>query len=102
MKIQVEKIIGLHCTEYEQGDRIFAEIRKALDAGEIAEVDMQGVQLATSAFFNAAVGPLYSLYPRPLLQAKMKLLHLSPEMQQVLIRSLDAARKFYADTETVS
>lgn len=77
MKIQVEKIIGPHCTEYEQGDRILAEIRKALDAGEIAEVDMQGVQLATSAFFNAAVGPLYSLYPRNVLQAKMSLLHLS-------------------------
>lgn len=97
MKINVAEIIGTHCTEYEQGDRIFSLMKRGLDAAELVDVDMQGVQLATSGFFNAALGPLYGIYPVDALRAQVKFSHLSKEMRQVIARSLEATKKFYEE-----
>lgn len=97
MKINVAEIIGTHCTEYEQGDRVFSILKTGLDAGDLVDVDMQGVQLATSAFFNAALGPLHGMYTIDVLNTRVKFSHLSKEMRQVIARSLEATKKFYEE-----
>ncbi|HEY5594808.1 MAG TPA: STAS-like domain-containing protein, partial [Nitrospiria bacterium] len=92
--------IGAHCTEYEQGDRIFSSIKETLDAGAFVDVDMQGVQLATSSFFNAALGPLYGAYPVDVLRDRVKFSHLTKEMRHVVSRSLEATKKFYQEQKS--
>lgn len=97
MKIKVVDIIGAHCTEYEQGDRIFSIIKETLDTDDFVDVDMQGVQLAASSFFNAALGPLYGAYPVDVLRDRVKFSHLTKEMRHVVSRSLEATKKFYQE-----
>ena len=100
MKIIIVEIIGAHCTEYDQGDRIFSMIKDGLKSGDSVDVDMQGVQLATSSFFNAALGPLYGIYPVDILKTRVKISHLTKEMRHVISRSLEATKKFYIEQKS--
>lgn len=97
MKIIVKDAIGSFCTEYEQGERLLDLTRQGLEDNGEVDVDFEGVQLATSAFFNASFGVLYGDYPLDVLKAKIKVSHLSKEMRQVMSRSLEAAKKFYEE-----
>ncbi len=100
MIIKVKDLIGDYCTEYPQGDQIFAQIKKALESSDSVDLDMEGVQLATSAFFNAALGPLYGSFPKEFLRSKMKFSHLTKEMNIVINRSLEAAKHFYEEQKS--
>ena len=100
MKIKIVDVIGAHCTEYEQGDRVFSVIKERLNWGYLVDVDMEGVQLATSSFFNAALGPLYGAYPVDVLRDKVQFSHLTKEMRHVISRSLAAIKGFYEEKKS--
>ncbi|MDK8874378.1 STAS-like domain-containing protein [Paracoccus sp. SSJ] len=57
MVIIVKKLIS-SCDTNEQGDVLYAEIRRVLDRGEGATVDFSGILYATSSFVNSALVPL--------------------------------------------
>ena len=89
----------MHCTEYEQGDRVFPIIKESLDAGDSVEIDMEGVQLAISSFFNAILGHLYEIYLVDV-RDRVRFSHLTKEMRYVMSRSQEAVKRFYEEKKS--
>ena len=51
-----------HCLNGEDGEKVYAVIRAALDSGESVNISFEGVNSLPTSFVNAALLQLLSLY----------------------------------------
>lgn len=97
MTLAVKTVIGEYCLTGEQGHTLLQQYQPFFAAGETIVLDFEGVRIFVSAFFNAAVGPLLKDAPRSEITKRLKVKNLSPLGEKAMVRSLDAAERYYND-----
>jgi len=90
--IPVKEVICSQCTSYEKGKALYDMIVPELLAGNII-VDMAGVQLSSSAFYNASIGKLVLDYGLSVISSKISFKNLSPGDNFQLKNSINLAKK---------
>jgi hypothetical protein len=88
---------GPLCVTPQDGEKVFAAIRDALDAGKRVEISFLGVEDLTSGFLNAAIGQLYGVYPADELRERLSVRDASPQDLATLKRSVDRAKEYFRD-----
>ena len=92
MKISVFERVSLAAVDFDDGKALLEEIRPHLNAGEVVELDFEGIQIYASPFFNGSVGILVSeLAPKPLSQC-VKLVNLNQEGETIANLSIENAK----------
>lgn len=86
-RLSVLKLAGPYCATYEQGEQLFLEIADYLRSGELVELDFEGVDLASSSFFNELFGRIFEEFGNELLESHLSYLRLKPRHKFVLDRT---------------
>ncbi len=91
--LKVLDMVGAYCATYKEGGPVFRAIDKAFSRDDSVVLDLKGVLLTSSAFFNESIGQLYRDYDSAFLKDHLKIVNLTPRDSFVLARSLEAAKK---------
>ncbi len=100
MEIHLSQFIGERCITAEQGQKLFAEIRPRLLAGEGIIIDLAGVKTLLSLFLNNAIGPLFKDFDRERLDTLLSFANPSDSQQQTLDLVLKNAEAYHRDPAT--
>ena len=95
MKIEVATIAGPNCITAEDGESVFEKVVAGLATPDVVELDFTGVEVYSSPFFNAAIGPLLRDFSPDQLNQRLILLGLSSDGKAVLRRVIKNAREYY-------
>ncbi len=82
----------------DDGQRVFAKIVTAFEAGRAVELSFANRETIITAFLNAAIGQLYSgQYDESFLKANLNFSDLSPDDRAMVERAIDNARRYFAN-----
>jgi hypothetical protein len=87
--------VGEDCLTIEDGRRLYRRFLPELQAGREVELDFAGVQPVAASFFNASLGFLLRDFEIEELRRLVKVSHLAPEAQKVLLRVLKNCKRYY-------
>jgi len=91
--IHVVDIVGDKCTGYLEGKIIFNVLDEFLSKGIPIEVDMAGITLSSSSFYNAALGELVVKYDVSFLKDKLQFKNFSAKDKFFLSNTISLAKK---------
>jgi len=99
--IKITDIVGDNlCISSEDGEKVYQKIVEALKEGERISLSFEGVQDLTSAFLNAAVGPLYnSDFSEQFISENLKPIKATNEDLYLLKRVVDRAKEFFKNPD---
>lgn len=83
------------CVEAEDGDKVYALIKKALEEEKNVKVSFQNIELLTSAFLNTAIGQLYKDFPEEKIKKHLSIDQLSMQDVALLKRVISTAKLYY-------
>lgn len=92
MIIHVKDAICSQCTSYEKGNALYDMIILGFSADNIT-IDMDGVILSSSAFYNASIAKLVLNFGLSVISSKITFKNLSPGDNYQLINSINLAKK---------
>lgn len=96
MKLVVKEIInGDTAVSTDDGDLVFQKINQAFQENQIVELDFQGIYIMTTAFLNAAIGQLYSLYTSEQLNTMLKLVNVADDDRVLFKKVVERAKEFF-------
>jgi hypothetical protein len=87
--VKVFDITGPYCGTYVEGQKVFNRVAPLLDSGDTVALDFTGVDLASSSFFNAIVGPSKAKFGDRVI-SRLDFVNLKPQYRFVLTRTLKA------------
>lgn len=88
------------CSASEDGEKLHAAIKAALQDGKRVRLSFQGVVDLTSAFLNAGIGQLYGEFDEQTLKASLlPPIDASPDHLFTVKRAVDRAKSFFKNEE---
>ncbi|MFM7426511.1 MAG: STAS-like domain-containing protein [Elainella sp.] len=99
MELNVYQLFGENCMTQQAGQQLYERIHPQLRAGQVVELDFQGVKRFLSVFFNFAIGQLLRDIQPADLERLLSITNLSPVGQQTYERVLENARRYYSNAE---
>lgn len=96
MLIKVKELVGENAMTLADGEVIYSVIHDPLVGGITVDLDFDGVEIFASPFFNAGIARLLSDVQAESLNERLKFHHLSDFGAQVLRRSIDNAKDYFA------
>ena len=97
MKLEITKLVGLHCITQDDGQKVFDELSSPLRKGEQVQLDFTGTKAFASPFFNFAIGQLMRDFTPEKLNELVTVSGLEPDGMIVWRRVIRNARKYYTD-----
>ncbi|VTT97574.1 Uncharacterized protein OS=Singulisphaera acidiphila (strain ATCC BAA-1392 / DSM 18658 / VKM B-2454 / MOB10) GN=Sinac_4288 PE=4 SV=1: DUF4325 [Gemmataceae bacterium] len=94
--IHVAEWFGPICIDPDDGAKLCDAVHQALDRGECAVLDFEGVTTLASLFLNTAVGCLYSFFDKDDLAERLRWKGLDATDESVLRFVQKNAIRFYA------
>lgn len=93
-RVIVKDIVGSpYCGTYEDGVKLYRVLYSLLkDSPRPVELDFEGIKLASSSFFNVAVGNLLQEFGDHSSQLPLSYLNITPRDRFIRDRTLKAAR----------
>jgi transcriptional regulator len=100
--ISIVNTIGdVFAVEAEEGQKVYALIKKAFDNGNKVVLSFLNVEMMTTAFLNTAVGQLYKDYTEENIKERMQVQDISESGKVSLKRVVDTAKLFYKDPDAL-
>jgi hypothetical protein len=100
-EIRVADLFGPVCVAEEDGEKLFALARSALECGEVVRLDFSGVSTVTGPFLIIAVGRLYASFTPEDLQRRLLWNGLDDTDEAVFRIVQQHAVRFYSATDQV-
>lgn len=101
-RLIVKDIVGSpYCGTYEDGVKLYRVLYSLLNGSppaESVELDFEGIKLASSSFFNAAIGNLLQEFGDHSSQLPISYLNITPRDRFIRDRTLEAARQIVAES----
>jgi Icc-related predicted phosphoesterase len=98
--INVYNIVGNSlCIASDDGEKVYEQIKKALNSDRIAIISFLNVDMLTSAFLNSAIGQLYRDFSEEQIERQVKFADIDPDDLATLERVKNTAKLFYKDPE---
>jgi len=98
--INIYNIVGNSlCIASDDGEKVYEQIKKALNSDKIAKVSFLNVEMLTSAFLNSAIGQLYRDFSEEQIEKQVKFADLDPDDLATLDRVKRTAKSFYEDPD---
>lgn len=98
VKINIQEILGKNTAiSTEDGNKVFSIIKTNFISDNKVVLDFNDIKLIVTAFFNAAIGQLYSEYESPFLQENLHLINISKEDILTLKYATDRAKEFFLE-----
>ena len=98
VKINIQETLGkTKAISTEDGNKIFTIIKMNFISEKKVELDFSNIQLIITAFFNAAIGQLYSEYESAFLQENLYITNITKEDILTLKYAIDRAKEFFND-----
>lgn len=98
-RLTVKDIVGSpYCGTYEDGVKLYRVLYSLLKDSRPVELDFEGIRLASSSFFNAAIGNLLQEFGDHSSQLPISYLNLTPRDRFIRDRTLEAARQIVAES----
>lgn len=92
-RLIVKDIVGSpYCGTYEDGVELYRVVYALLKDSRPVELDFEGIQLASSSFFNAAIGNLLQEFGDHSSQLPISYLNVTPRDRFIRDRTLEAVR----------
>ncbi|HHV41889.1 MAG TPA: STAS-like domain-containing protein [Clostridiaceae bacterium] len=95
MNIKLAHFIGERCITAEQGQKLLAEIKPLLLAGETVTIDLAGVKTLLSLFLNNAIGPLFKHFDRQQLDRLLSFANPSESQTLTLDLVMESAEAYH-------
>ncbi len=87
--------------EAEDGQKVYALVKKGIDAGHKVVLSFLNIEMLTTAFLNTAVGQLYKDYTEDQVKAHLQITDISESGKVALKRVVDTAKLYYKDSEAL-
>ncbi|HPS87700.1 MAG TPA: STAS-like domain-containing protein [Spirochaetota bacterium] len=98
--ISVFNIVGNpFCVDAEDGQKVYAFLKKALNENQKIKISFQNVEMLTSAFLNTAIGQVYRDFKEDIIKSSLSVEYLSPEDMALLKRVNSTAKLYYKNPE---
>lgn len=81
----------------DQGDLIFKKIIEVLQSNTKVELDFSGITMMTTAFLNASIGQLYSIYNSEQLNTSLIIKNIASEDKILFNIVIVRAKEYFAD-----
>lgn len=95
-----EVINNTEASSTEDGEIVFEKIKKAFDNGIKVELDFKNMENAITAFFNAAIGQLYSQYSAKFIDEYLKYINFEEEDLKIMLEdSKQTAIKWFKNPQ---
>ena len=94
-KLQAHAIIGKYAIDPSCGQQIHDLINPILEDWGYVDIDFEGVNIYTTAFFNFAIAQLLKNYPPEYLNIHLRVLNLPPYGLQLLQAVIENGKSFY-------
>lgn len=96
--IKLDEFVTLHQgVTPDEAQPVYEKIAETIKNGDSVELDFEGVQLATTAFLNVAIGKLYEDYTSDDLKLSLTLKNVDDDMALRIKKVTDNAKSFYAN-----
>ena len=96
--IKLDELVTLHQgVTPDEAQPVYEKIAETIKNGDSVELDFEGVQLATTAFLNVAIGKLYEDYTSEDLKQSLTLMNVDDDMALRIKKVTDNAKLFYAN-----
>ena len=101
LTLNVSEIINnTEATSTEDGEIVFEKIKKAFDNSIKVELDFKNIENAITAFFNAAIGQLYSQYSSEFIDKYLTYINFEDEDLQIMLEdSKQTAIKWFKNPQ---
>lgn len=97
-KIVINDILRIHsAVSSDDGDQIFFLTKTAIQKGLIVEIDFSNISLVTTAFLNAAIGQLYSLFDSKILNEQIRFTNVTNEDSALIYSVIKRAKEYFAN-----
>lgn len=103
--LSVRAIVGSpFCVSTEDGILVFQAIRQVLqqEQGQGVVLSFAGVDSLTSAFLNAAIGQLYSVFSETQIQGALSVDHMERSDKILLRKVVENAKRYAQDPQSYS
>ncbi|MDA3940741.1 MAG: STAS-like domain-containing protein [Spirochaetia bacterium] len=96
IKLSVYSITGdSFCIAAEDGEKVFLQLKKAMDEKLPVELSFLNVEMLTSAFLNTSVGQMYGNFDENEIKSRLSVSDIKDEDKLLLKRVVDTAKTYY-------
>ena len=87
------------CIAAEDGEKVFAQIKKALIEEKKIDISFLNVEMLTSAFLNTSIGKVYGEFDEDKIKSSLTVSDISDEDKLLLKRVVDTAKVYYKNPD---
>ncbi len=96
IKISIYAITGDEfCVAAEDGEKVFEQLKKAIQEERQVEISFLNVEMLTAAFLNTAIGKLYGEFDEEKIKDKLTVSEICNADKLLLKRVVDTAKAYY-------
>jgi hypothetical protein len=100
ININVFNLVGSsYCVESDDGNKVYIQIKRAIEEGKRIKLDFLNVEMLTSAFLNSAIGQLYRDFKEEDIKNLLMVENLLQEDISLLKRVIVTAKLFFKEPE---
>lgn len=93
----MEVIGGDTAVSTDDGQLIFDLLKPVIEADKTVNLDFEGIQMMTTAFLNAAIGQLYSVFKGEQLNQHLKLVNVAFDDKILFKKVIERAKQYFID-----
>lgn len=98
LKISLYEAVGSSiCVASDDGQKVYQQLKTALDNDRGVSLSFQNVTVLTAAFLNAAVGQLYGKFSEEKIRSSVKVENIEQDDIALLKRVVDNAKLYFKD-----
>ncbi|MCK5202188.1 MAG: STAS-like domain-containing protein [Spirochaetales bacterium] len=96
IKLSVYSITGdSFCIAAEDGEKVFLQLKKAMDEKMPIDLSFLNIEMLTSAFLNTAIGQMYDSFDENEIKSRLSVSDIKDEDKLLLKRVVDTAKAYY-------
>lgn len=100
--VEIYDIAGTElCVATEDGDRVFEQVKKALDEDYNVAISFRNVESLTSTFLNHAIGRLYGVYDWDFIGSKLSVINTERGDLGLISRAVETAKTYFNNPDIV-
>lgn len=96
-----EKLGSVAAVSSDDGEQLFALIKKALKNNVLLVLDFSNIELITSTFLNAAIGQLYNEFESQFLKEHLRVENMEDDDLILLKKVVDRAKEYFENKKNV-